>query len=44
MKTPIFSMRLPADLRRQINEIAHQEDRSVAYIVIKLLRHALVAR
>lgn len=33
--TPVFSMRLDADLREKLEKIAKREDRDVAYIIRK---------
>lgn len=41
LKTTLFSIRLPIDLKDQLQVIADKEDRSIAYIIIKLLREAV---
>jgi hypothetical protein len=42
MKTPIFSIRVPADLRTQLDTLAREQGVSVAHVVVMLLRKALV--
>ena len=43
-KTVNVGIRLPVEIKEQVNQIAQQEDRSFSYQVISLLRAALEQR
>lgn len=43
-KTVNVGIRLPADIKEQVDQLALQEDRSFSYQVINLLRFALEQR
>ena len=34
----VFSLRLPAELREKLEKVAKEEDRSIANVIIKILK------
>lgn len=38
-KNPIFSIKIPPDLMGKIRKEAHDQDRSIAYIIIQVLKN-----
>jgi hypothetical protein len=43
-ETPRFPLRLPTDLRKELEEIARAEHRSLTNLIIHVLREWLAAR
>ena len=43
-KGPPLGVRLPDDIRAALEKLAKEDDRSVSYVVIKILREYLRAR
>jgi predicted transcriptional regulator len=41
MATPLFSLRLPEDLKQELLEIARREHRSLGNMIVKILREYL---